>query len=110
MSSAIDDGPLNLNLGACRSGVGVRPDHDPDGMFSHRQTTDMPIVVIGRIFGDPGIDFAGLLAIEENVGAAALLRAAAHDGHPCPLECERCLSTGRSGLLELKLAAPGQLE
>src|SRR6266481_1090728 len=105
-SSAIHDGPLNLKLGTRRSGVLVGAYHDPHGMFSRRQATDMPIVVIGRIFGDPGIDLADLFAIEENVGTSTFLAAAAHDSNARAFECECRRGTGRACFFELTLIAP----
>src|SRR6266576_6127085 len=108
-SCAINDSPLDLNLGARGSGVRIGPHHDPDGMLSRSQATDMPIVVVCRVFGDPGIDFADLFAIKENVGAAAFLGAAADDGNARALERESRLSASRPCLIEAQLAAPGQL-
>ena len=47
----------------------------------------MPIVVVAGIFGDPGIEFADLLAIKENVSTSAFLGASAHDGDTRAIEC-----------------------
>ena len=109
-SGPVNNGPHNLYLLTCRSGVGIGPDHDPDGMLSRTQPADMPIVVIAGIFRDPGIYFADLLAIKENVSPAALLAAAAHNGNTCANKCKRRLRTWGSCFLKLKLFAPRQLE
>jgi hypothetical protein len=56
-------------------------------MLPGRQSTYMPIVVIARILGNPGIDFADLFAIEENVSPATFLGAATHDGNARAIKC-----------------------
>ena len=70
----------------------------------------MPIVVVRRIFGDPGIDCADLLAVEENVGTATFLSATSHDGNARTFECECRFGTGRSCFFELGLVTPRELD
>src|SRR5215472_785878 len=70
----------------------------------------MPIVIIGRIFRDPGIDFTHLLAIKKNISTPAFLRAEAHDGNARTRECERRLCTSDLCFLECKFLGPGKLE
>ena len=66
----------------------------------------MPIIIIGRVFRDPGVDFPDLLTIQENVTTAAFLGAEAHDGNASTVEFERRLCTGASCFLESEVLPP----
>jgi hypothetical protein len=63
-------------------------------MFAVGQAGDVPVVVVVSPFGDPGVDLARPGSVEVDVGAAAFLRAVAHDRDTRTFELEAGFGPG----------------
>src|SRR6185503_12601625 len=106
---AVDDRTLDLDLAARRARIRVRAGDDAQAMGSPGQAGHVPVVVVVGVGGDPGVDLAHLRAVEEHVGAAAFLAAAADDRDAGALEGQLRLGLRARRFLEPRLPSLGGL-